>query len=490
MYLGIDIGTSAVKGVLVCENGTHLAGAMAPLATATPHPSWCEQNPEIWWNATTAICGQLRRLNPGAYGNIRAIGLSGQMHGAVCLDDKYRVIRPAILWNDGRSYEESLALSKEQFDVAQLAGVRPMPGFTAPKIMWMKNNEPEHYARIAHILLPKDYIRHKLTDTLATDMSDAAGTLWLDQAQRTWSSRLCRASATEPEWLPVCLEGNDPSGTLTRACADEVGLRHGIAVVAGGGDAAAGAIGVGAIHEGDAFISLGTSGQLFVATESYRPCPQSTLHAFAHCLPERWFQMAAMLNGASPLQWYGRVMGEGIDALLAEAEVESVEISKHIPLFLPYLAGERTPHNDPNIRGNFHGIEHATTRADLTRAVLEGIAYSFCEAALVFQTAGTKIDRPMVIGGGARGDLLVQTLADALNLTIVRHGDVESSPAFGAARLAALADQSISLADLTSRRKVDRIFTPSPDQYDRHQRQFDQFRGLYQALKPLSETAI
>lgn len=469
--LGIDVGTSAVKACLMGADGALIAEAAAPLTVQTPHPYWSEQDPADWWEGVVAAMAALHLKTPVAK-DAEAIGLSGQMHGAVLLDASDRVIRPAIIWNDGRSFAEAEALAAESW-IADSAGAPPLPGFTAPKVMWLKAHEPAVYARIARILLPKDYVGLRLHGRCVTDKSDAAGTLWLDQKTRSWSPALCDASATDPDWLPPCLEGVEEAGRLTAGAAAALGLRAGLPVVAGGGDAATGAVGLGAVREGDCFLSLGTSGQFFVATEAYRPNPASVVHAYAHCVPGMWFQMAAMLNGARPLAWFAEVCRAPIGDLLAEAAAVPPEAA---PLFLPYLTGERTPHGDPHIRGAFHGLADGDGRAEMMRAVAHAVAFSFADAGAALRAAGATLDAPLAIGGGARSDLVLQSIADVLNLPIRRDPLIAAGPAYGAARLALGPG-----ADLTRKTGAGDVFEPSPS--DEMFRQLDRYRALYQALK-------
>jgi len=401
------------------------------------------------------------------------------MHGAVCLDADQKPLRPAILWNDGRSAPQCAEMAKTMPEIGQRAGAIPMPGFTAPKVLWLSQNEPEIHAQIKHVLLPKDFVRLKLTGTLATDMAEAAGTHWLDQATRQWSDALCQVSATDLAWLPNCIEGVAVSGHVADHAAKALSLPEGIPVAGGGGDAAAGAVGIGAVQDGDAFISLGTSGQLFVVTDSYRPNPDAATHAYAHCIPGRWFQMAAMLNGASPIAWWANAVGAPIEDLLAEAENAETE---RTPLFLPYLTGERTPHNDADIRGGFYGLGSDTGRPEMTQAVLDAIAYSFCDAYDALSEGGTTITHPAVIGGGARSDHLLQTISDALGLPLKRYQDAETGPAFGAARLAMIAAGAGTLEDIVTAPEVDREFTPNKDVATHHAARLTRYRDLYRAL--------
>lgn len=321
-FLGIDIGTSAIKAVVVDEHQAIVAQASAPVSTQQPRPGWSEQSPEDWWRATERAVAQVRSASPAAFADVGAIGRSGQMHGLVALDAANEVIRPAILWNDGRAVEECATLTATVPRLAEIAGVVAMPGFTAPKLLWMRAHEPEEFGRIRHIVLAKDTVRLRLTGEIVTDMADAAGTLLLDERSRDWSEPILAAVGLSREQAPRLLEGNAPSGMLRREIASAWGLPHPVVVAAGGGDSAAGAIGIGAFAEGDSFISLGTSAQIFVARDRYAPKPATLIHAFAHALPGRWFEQAALLNGASCLEWVARLIGEA-DVTLLLARVEA-----------------------------------------------------------------------------------------------------------------------------------------------------------------------
>lgn len=485
MFLGIDIGTSAVKIVVAPAHGDVIATASAPLPISSPQPLWSEQAPDDWWEATVTACAEARTMAPEAWSKITAIGLSGQMHGATILGADRRPLRPAILWNDGRAFAECATMADNMPDHGRIAGVPAMPGFTAPKILWLRDREPDTYGAIAHILLPKDYVRMRMTGELATDMADAAGTLWLDEAKRQWSNALCEASATDPAWLPALYEGTEESGRLTADAAEALDLAKGTPVAAGGGDAATGAVGIGAVKDGDAFVSLGTSGQFFIADETYRPNPESYVHAFAHAVPNRWFRMGVMLNGASPLAWFSSVTGADIPTLLSEAQEARTD---RLPLFLPYLTGERSPHNNPYIRGTFSGLETSTTRGEMARAVIDAIAYCFRDARDSLAAAGGVVDRAMAIGGGTRSDLVLQTLADALGMTLVRTVGAETGPAYGAARMAAVMTGELSLDDLEEKPATEMVFETDSDQAKRHAERHERYRALYRALAPLART--
>lgn len=481
-YLGIDVGTSAVKAILIDADQSILAEAEEPLAISRPHPLWSEQDPEAWWQATEKAVASLRRAAPDAFSAVAGIGLSGQMHGAVLMDEADRVLRPAILWNDGRSHAECAELERRVPALGGIAGVPAMPGFTAPKLVWLAGHEPDIFARIAHILLPKDYVRLRLTGEHVSEMSDAAGSLWLDEARRQWSPEIVEACGLDLSVMPRLVEGSDAAGSLLPEIAARWGLSRSVVVAGGAGDAAAGGIGIGAIDEGDAFVSLGTSGQYFVVNENYRPFPDAFVHTFAHALPHRWFQMAAMLNGASALAWAAGAVGESdIGKLLAE--VEATPAKNGSLLFLPYLAGERTPLNDPYARGVFFGMDPSTSRADLIRSVLEGVAFSFADAQAALAQAGTRPSRMGAIGGGARSPLWMQIFADVLNVTIVAHEGGAKGPAFGAARLAILAVDGASPHEVCTPPPVRATFEPRAEAHAGYAGKIERYRRLYRALK-------
>ncbi len=478
LYLGIDIGTSAVKLCLIDGAGHVVDSFDAPLTTQHPFAGASEQDPQAWYDALKRALGDVRSELRDQVG---AIGLSGQMHGAVMLDAEMRPIRPAILWNDGRSAPECGLMIEREPEVGYLAGVPPMPGFTAPKLLWMERHASGDHARIHKVLLPKDYIGFRLHGECVTDPSDAAGTHWLNQASATWSERLCEISATKLEWVPDIRAGNAIAGHLRPQTAADLGLPAGLPVAAGAGDAAAGAIGIGAIEAGDGFVSLGTSGQVFVTTDSYRPNPESLVHAYAHTLPDLWFQMACMLNGARPMAWLAEMLGRPIAELLAEAADAPAG-----PIFLPYLTGERTPHGDADIRAGFWGLGEDTTPGSLMRAVVEAIAFSFADAAEALAAAGTRPEKLLAIGGGTRSDFLLQTIADVIDIPIGRSDAADVGPALGAARLAQMASGGGSATDVARKPDVAKWFEPSGQGPDAAR--LAAYRQLYPALKSVSDT--
>lgn len=436
-YIGIDIGTSSLKAILVDDAETLLAQASQPLATHNPHPLWSEQDPSDWWLALEQAFHRLRKEAPQAWQSVSALGLSGQMHGAVLTDADDRLIRPAILWNDGRARAEAQALNEAVPDLGEIAGVPAMVGFTAPKLLWLARHEPQNFARIARIFLPKDYMRWRLTGAPATDMTDASGTLWLDVARRQWSQKVIAATGIRPDQLPMLAEGTDPAGTLDAGIARAWGLPPTVAVAIGTGDTAAAAIGLGAVEDGDGFISLGTSALYFVASDRHRPHPETHVHAFAHALPGRWFQTAAILNGAGLLDWLARLLDAPIATLMAEAEASYRGPS---PLtVLPYLTGERTPHNDPDAKAVFYGLTPGTARSDIVQAGLEAVAFALADGQDALAKAETFAGHLAVTGGGARSLFWMRILANVLDRPLAVHGGGTFGPALGAARLARLA---------------------------------------------------
>lgn len=481
-YLGIDLGTSALKAVLVDEAQAILAEATIPLATSTPHPGWFEQSPEDWWRALENAIVRLREISPAALRGVRAVGLSGQMHGAVLIDAAGTPIRPAILWNDGRATAECAELHRAVPRIGEIAGIIAMPGFTAPKLLWLKHHDPKSFAAIAHVVSPKDFLRLKLTGAVATDMSDAAGTLWLDEAAREWSDPIVAASGLERFQLPRLMEGSEPGATVLPSIVASFGMEGPVLVAGGAGDAAAAGIGIGAVEPGDAYISLGTSAQLFVTDGSYRPAPATLIHAFAHALPGRWFRMAAMLNGASCLDFTARLIGESdIGRLLDRTEARYRGPSR--ALFLPYLVGERTPHNDPFARGVFAGLEHGTEASDLVQATLEGVAFSLLDARLLLDQAGVRLAEIAAVGGGARSKFWMQLVSHVLGLPVVRYQGSGTGPAFGATRLARMALTSETAREVCGKPAVLDILEPDHALHDAYAKRFEDYRRLYRCLK-------
>ena len=482
MELGIDLGTSAVKAVLTDEEGRTVAEASAPLEVRRPHPRWSEQDPDDWWRATEQALASLSESAPKAWAATRAIGLSGQMHGATLLDGADRVLRPAILWNDGRSAEACRALESAVPGSRAITGNRAMPGFTAPKLWWCRDHEPEVFGRTRRVLLPKDWLRLRMTGDAATDCSDASGTLWLDVAERRWSEVMLAASGLTEASMPRVYEGPEITGVLREEVADAWGLAR-VPVVAGAGDQAAGALGVGVVRPGEASLSLGTSGVLFVADDRYAPGPEDAVHAFCHALPARWHRMAVILSAASCLAWVTKLTHAKNEAALLE-EAEARAGNDDALFFLPYLTGERTPHDDPDATGVFIGLGPDTNRADLCRAVLEGVAMAMADGQDALARCGPSPTEVSVIGGGARSRFWGEQLACVLDRPLNYRRGAEIGPAEGAARLARCSAEGAEVDAVCVPPPLRETIVPDPGRRDRVAVRHARWRELYQRLHP------
>jgi xylulokinase len=484
-FLGIDLGTSEVKALLVDEEGRPVAAGGAPLEVSRPHPRWSEQDPDDWWRATLAAVDGLRERAPAALAAVRGIGLSGQMHGATLLDAADDPLRPAILWNDTRSDRECVELVERQPETLRITGNLAMPGFTAPKLLWVARNEPEVFARVASVLLPKDFLRLRLTGERVSEMSDAAGTLWLDVARRDWSDAMLAATGLSRAHMPRLVEGTEPSGRLLSDLAARWGMSRPPTVAGGGGDNAASAVGIGAVAPGDGFVSLGTSGVLFVVNDRFLPNPARAVHAFCHALPRRWHQMSVMLSAASCLRWVTMLVGYAGEAdAVADAERLDASARAQAPIFLPYLSGERTPHNDPAAQGAFVGLTHDTGRAALVYAVLEGVSFGLADGLAALQAAGTQVGTLSLVGGGSRSAFWAQLLADALQARTQTHRGGEAGAALGAARLGQLAcggDEAV----VCTRPPVAATYEPSDRGAAARAERLGRFRELYRSVAPV-----
>ncbi len=436
MFLGLDLGTSSLKALLV-DGAQHVVGsATAPLTVQRPAPGHSEQDPEAWWQALLTVMEALRAKHPRELAAVEAIGLAGQMHGAVLLDAAGAVLRPCILWDDTRATAECRDLERAFPALHEVTGNLAMPGFTAPKLLWVRRHEPDAFRRTARVLLPKAWLRFRLTGECIEDMSDASGTLWLDVGRRDWSDAALEATGLSRANMPRLVEGTAAAGALRPELAARWGMDRAPLLAGGAGDNAGGAVGLGAIRPGSAFVSLGTSGVLWATTGRFVPYPQAAVHSFCHAVPGTWHQMGVTLSAAASLAWWAGVAGTSEAELLAElppvrAPSEAV--------FLPYLAGERTPHNDGAVRGAFAGLSHATGRAALTQAVLEGVAFSFRDCLDALAASGTRVAEAGLIGGGSRSAAWAGIIAAVLGVPLHRPSGGEHGGAFGAARLARLA---------------------------------------------------
>ncbi|NNC98997.1 MAG: xylulokinase [Gammaproteobacteria bacterium] len=482
MYLGIDLGTSSVKVILLDENQQIVAEASSPIAVARPFRLWSEQAPFDWWQATNLAMAELKDKYPAELALVKGIGLSGQMHGATLLDCDNNIIRPAILWNDGRCEAQCSTIEQTEKTSRSITGNIAMPGFTAPKLLWVKEHEPDNFKRIHKVLLPKDYLRFLITGDYASDMSDSSGTLWLDVKKRAWSEKMLAATGLDLSYMPTLYEGTDITGFVS----EEVAKRWGInksPVIAGAGDNAAGAAGIGVINPGEAFLSLGTSGVYFVANNQYQPNAESAVHTFCHCLPDTWHQMSVILSAASCLTWVTKLTGYTNEQSLLDT-VEKLDFSKPCTvIFLPYLSGERTPYNNPHAKGTFFGLSQETDAAELGRAVLEGVAFAFADGQQALEAAGTIIAQVSVIGGGARSHLWGRIIASVLNTPLIYRKGAEVGPAIGAARLAMIGVSNRDAKEICHAGEIDHIIHPEPTMKTYYARQHKKYQLLYQSLK-------
>ena len=486
-YLGIDISTTSSKVLLMDDRGKVVAVASSPHTLQTPKPLWAEQNPLEWWEAVTASIQAVLKQTGIKGKDITAIGLTGQMHGLVLLDGVGQVLRPAILWNDQRTQvqcdEIHRRIGKEKF--IQTTGNLALTGFTAPKILWVAQNEPEVYARVQHVLLPKDYIRYRLTGEYAMDKADGSGTVLFDLRRRTWSSEVLEALEIKPVWMPPTFEGQEITGSVNAEAAAITGLTYGTPIVAGAGDQAAQAVGVGVIEPGLVALTIGTSGVVFASTPSALVEPEGRLHAFCHAVPGMWHLMGVMLSAAGSLQWYRDTLApkNKFDDLLKEAE--SIPPGSEGLQFLPYLSGERTPYPDPLARGAFIGLTLRHGRGHLTRAVLEGVAFGLKDSFTLIQQVGLgEIHQVRASGGGTKGMLWRQILASVLESELVMVNTSEGA-AYGAALLAGVGagvwpDVATACKQVI---KITEITTPNERQAEKYREVYPLYRELYPALK-------
>jgi xylulokinase len=481
MYLGLDLGTSGIKALIIDSDQQIIASADAPLTVSRPHAGWSEQAPEDWITATQAAMASLKASHQKELAAVKGIGFSGQMHGATLLDKADRVLRPCMLWNDTRSHVEAAKLdAAPQFRA--LSGNIVFPGFTAPKVEWVRQNEPEIFDQTAKILLPKDYLRLWLTGEHVSEMSDAAGTSWLDVEKRDWSNDLLDACGLSRDHMPSLVEGSQVSGQLRSDLAGEWGMSS-VAVAGGAGDNAASAIGLGVVAVGSAFVSLGTSGVLFASNGSYLPNPESAVHTFCHAVPNTWHQMGVFLSATDSLNWWAEVCGASAAELTSELGSDLQAPSGLT--FLPYLSGERTPHNDAKIRGAFIGLDHSHDRKAMTRAVLEGVAFALRDSLEALAAAGTSLERVMAVGGGTRSAYWLELVASVLDRPLDLPQDGDFGAAFGAARLGLMGAEGADADTVCTQPSIARSFDPNATMVDAFGEAYATYRAAYPALSSI-----
>ena len=480
MHLGLDIGTSGLRGVLMDADGAAVGAAERTYAVRHPHPGWSEQDPDDWIAACRGVVATLREAHPRAMAALEGIGLSGQMHGATLLGRDHRPLRPCMLWNDTRAHEEAATL--DTGEARRISGNVVFPGFTAPKVAWVAAHEPQLFERTALVLLPKDHLRLWLTGEAVSDMSDAAGTAWLDVGGRAWSDALLAASGMRRDQMPGLVEGSAVSGRLRDAVAEQLGIPT-VPVAGGGGDNAAAAAGLGTLAEGQGFVSLGTSGVVLAARERFEPRPETAIHSFCHAIPDTWYQMAVILAATDALGWLARLLGRS-PGELAGAMPERAGGPGAVR-FAPYLSGERTPHNDAAIRGAFTRLDVAHGAEDLTRAVMEGVAFALRDGLEALRAGGAAPERLTAAGGGARSGFWLDTLATVLGLPVDVPEAGEIGAALGAARLSACAATGASPREVMTAPPISRVVEPRAELRAAYDEAYATHRETYPALRAL-----
>lgn len=481
MYIGIDLGTSGVKVVLLDENQHIIAITQKSLPISRPQPLWSEQNPQDWWNATNEAMLELAAQQD--LSGVKAIGLTGQMHGATLLDNADNVLSPAILWNDGRSFMECEELEQLVPNSREITGNLMMPGFTAPKLRWVDKHQPDIAEKVSKVLLPKDYLRLLMSGEYASDMSDASGTMWLDVGKRDWNKSLLNACGLDIENMPRLFEGNQITGYLRPTLAEQWKMKS-VPIVAGGGDNAAGAIGIGLYQTGQAMLSLGTSGVYFVVSDKFHANPQKAVHSFCHALPDRWHLMSVILSAASAVDWAAKSLGvKDVPTLFQQVEANQTASDA---IFLPYLSGERTPHNDPYAKGIFWGLSHNDNQVTMAKAVIEGVSFALAEGIEVLHETNVVADNIALIGGGAKSAYWRQLLADISGKTFEYRTGGDVGPALGAAKLAQIAlNPNQDIASFCQPLPLEQVYQPNSARYAEYQEKRQKFAEIYRRLKGL-----
>ena len=482
MYIGIDLGTSGVKTILIDYNQDILATAHSALTVQSPQDGFNEQDPNSWIKATEICLTELKKQKSKEFSNTTSIGISGHMHGATIIDNQGKVIRPCILWNDTRAFKECEEFENQDFDVRNISGNIAMPGFTAPKINWLIKNESENFKRISKVLLPKDYLRYYLTGEFFSDMSDASGTLWMDIMKRQWSEQLLAISKLNINHMPKLVEGNQEAGMLSSKLKEKFNFNKNVIVVGGAGDNAASAAGLGVVEENQSFISLGTSGVFFTPTSNFLMNTKDAVHSFCHCLPNKWHLMSVMLSASNCLDWICSLTGNNIADALKNIENYSSNLENifNAPYFLPYLSGERTPHNDPHARGSFHYLKTTTDKSAMQYAVLEGISFGIFDGFNSIQSVNQKFDDIFVVGGGSKSSYWLYLLSSILNRKLSICEQSEFGAALGVARLAMFADKQVEDKNsIIKKINIKKSFQPSEKNISSLEKRYLIWKELY-----------
>ncbi len=492
MFIGIDLGTSSIKMILIDQNQKILATANSTLTVQSPKDGFSEQNPQEWINSTMECLEALKLKRPKEFSQTISIGISGHMHGATLIDENGNVIRPCILWNDTRSHQECEEFEKQHFDVRSISGNITMPGFTAPKINWIKNNEIDNFKKIFKVLLPKDYLRFVLTGEFFSEMSDASGTLWLDIKKRKWSNQLLSCSHLEEKHMPTLVEGNEETGILKRDLKDKFNFINDIKVVGGAGDNAAAAIGMGIINKNQSFISLGTSGVFFTPTENYLSNIGDAVHSFCHCLPNKWHLMSVMLSASNCLDWICAVTNTSIADTLNNVEnfYSDNNLVNNSSYFLPYLSGERTPHNNPYIRGSFHSIKTTTNSTVLQYAVIEGVSFGILDGVNSILKVNKNFENIFMVGGGSKSLFWIKLLSTILKRKLSVCDQSEYGAALGVSRLAMYVDKDVPNKNIIKDIVVSRKFEPQEEKIELLLKRYKVWKDIYQSNKKIASSLL
>lgn len=478
-YIGIDLGTSGLRALLIGEDGMPIGSTERHYRASHPQSGWSEQDPEDWIVALEGALEEMR-IAHSEFAQLRGIGVAGHMHGATLLNPQGAVLRPCILWNDTRSHPQAARLDVTE-QVRELSGNIVFPGFTAPKLEWVRDNEPDVFAQVAKVLLPAAYLNYYLTGDYVADRSDSAGTSWLDVGQRDWSKHLLQVGHMRLDQMPRLVEGSEAAGQLRQELAKKWGLTAPVTIAGGAGDNAAAACGIGALEEGQGFVSLGTSGVLLAARNGYHPAPATAVHTFCHAVPGRWYQMGVMLAATDSLNWLARLTDKS-PSELTNALGGTLQPPGRVR-FLPYLSGERTPHNDASIRGSFTGLSTSTTREDMTRAVLEGVAFAMRDSFEALQATGAKLEQVVAIGGGTASRYWLRMIATVLGVPLQLPQGSEFGAALGAARLGFAAATGRAPEDIMAVPDIRETIMPEFEQSAAYDGAYTAFRKAYPAVR-------
>ena len=493
MFIGIDLGTSSVKMILIDHEQNILATSYSSLTVQSPKDGYNEQNPQEWIDATIECLNALKEKKPKEFSQTVSMGISGHMHGATLVDSNGKVIRPCILWNDTRSHKECYEFENQQFDVRSISGNITMPGFTAPKINWIKNNELESFKKISKVLLPKDFLRFYLTGEYFSEMSDASGTLWLDIKQRKWSDKLLTCSYLEEKNMPQLVEGNEEAGILKKTLKDKFQFDNNVIIIGGAGDNAAAAAGMGITEQNQSFISLGTSGVFFSPTQRFLSNTGDAVHSFCHCLPNKWHLMSVMLSASNCLDWICSITNSSITDTLQNVENYFAEVNllENSSFFLPYLSGERTPHNDPHIRGSFHSIKTTTDATNMQYAVIEGVSFGILDGINSVLKVNNNFEKIFMVGGGSKSEFWIKLLSSLLQRKLSVCNQSEFGAALGVARLAMYVDKNIDdKKSIVKEIEISKNFEPNTDKINTLLNRYEIWKNLYSSNKKIAPNLL